>query len=307
MINGIPKISVLIICYKQEELIKRAINSLLAQKEYIYEICVSDDCSPDKTWEVLQEYDKQYPGLFKLHRNNPNIGIFENIEYTWTMPSGDLVYRLAGDDVCGEGWLKTVVEYVLNNGINYKDELLCVYGDYKMITPDGKEYHRSNSLVVNHNDVIRLAIRGLVCNRGCCYSTQIVKKFVKCSKGRSHEAEAAIDRQLQLFAETNYYIPAIGNVYYSGIGVSTSIFNKKTYEERQLIMPYLEYFLNEHGYYYSKKDKYLTKLYKCRDQYMMYRTLSSRVRYIYYLVLTFDCSIESVPKLIKSVLSTIFK
>ncbi|MBQ0090650.1 MAG: glycosyltransferase, partial [Prevotellaceae bacterium] len=64
MIEGIPRLSVLIITYKQEELIKRAIYSLLAKKDYIYEICVSDDCSPDGTWEVLQEYDRLYPGLF---------------------------------------------------------------------------------------------------------------------------------------------------------------------------------------------------------------------------------------------------
>lgn len=58
-----PKISALVICYKQEKLIKRAIDSLLNQKEYLYEICVSDDGSPDKTWEVLQEYAVQHPGF----------------------------------------------------------------------------------------------------------------------------------------------------------------------------------------------------------------------------------------------------
>ena len=117
--NGFPKITVLIISYKQENLIKRAIDSLLQQKDYLYEICVSDDCSPDNTWEVLQEYSRQNPGLFKLHQNNPNVGIFENIEYSWTMPSGDLVYQLSGDDECPDGWFKSVVELIQKENIDY--------------------------------------------------------------------------------------------------------------------------------------------------------------------------------------------
>ena len=140
MIKGIPKISVIVITYKQEELIKRAINSLLSQKDYIYEICVSDDCSPDHTWDVLQEYDKQYPGLFVLNRNEPNVGIFENIERTWSMPTGDIIYRLAGDDECGEDWFKTVVDFIQENRIDYKSELFCIYGNYKNVYPNGDSY-----------------------------------------------------------------------------------------------------------------------------------------------------------------------
>ena len=104
MIDGIPKISVLVITYNQEDVIRRAIDSLLVQKDYIYEICVSDDCSKDRTWNILKEYSEKYPGLFVLNRNNPNIGIFENIEKTWTMPTGEIIYQLSGDDACGEGW-----------------------------------------------------------------------------------------------------------------------------------------------------------------------------------------------------------
>ena len=176
MINGIPKISVLIICYKQEDLIKRAINSLLAQKDYIYEICVSDDCSPDKTWDVLQEYDNKYPGLFKLHRNEPNVGIFENIEYTWGMPTGEIIYQLAGDDECGEDWFKTVVEFIQKKNIDYKKELFCIYGDYERRYPNGDVYVKHNYAVLNNKNLLKLALRGLIGNRSCCYSKKILDK-----------------------------------------------------------------------------------------------------------------------------------
>ena len=56
-----PRISVVIITYKQQDLISRAIDSVLCQKEYgLKEIVISDDCSPDNTWSVLNNYSNKY-------------------------------------------------------------------------------------------------------------------------------------------------------------------------------------------------------------------------------------------------------
>lgn len=254
MIEGVPRISIRIITYNQEELIKRAINSLLKQKDYIYEICVSDDCSPDHTWEVLQEYSRLYPGLFKLNRNNPNKGIFENIEKSWEMPTGDIVYGLAGDDECGEGWLKTVVDFIADNNIDYKNELFCIYGNYKNIYPNGDSYVFRNDLI-KRNDLsaIKLSHRGLIGNRSACYSINVMRKYQKVSQGRSHIAESAIDRQLQLFSEKNYYINMVGNIYYANIGVCVGM-SEKDRKEREQIWPYTKAFLDKCGIQLDRKD-----------------------------------------------------
>ena len=42
--------------------------------------------------------------------------------------------------------------------------------------------------------MLKLSLRGIIGNRGCCYSINILRKFIKCSQGRSHIAEDAIDR-----------------------------------------------------------------------------------------------------------------
>ncbi len=253
MIEGIPKISVRIITYKQELLIKRAIDSLLAQRDYIYEICVSDDCSPDKTWEVLQEYEKNYPGLFKLNRNKENLGIFENIEKSWEMPSGDLVYGLAGDDECGEGWFMKVVDFIKEKGIDYKNELFCIYGDYECIYPNGDSFIFKNDAILKGIDPIRLSIRGIIGNRSACFSRKIMDKYKKVSQGRSYLPESAQDRQLQLFTEKNYYIPYIGNKYYTQIGVNIS-FNAQRKIERENVEEYARKFIESHGYKFPQKD-----------------------------------------------------
>ena len=268
MIEGIPRISVLIVCYKQERLIKRAIESLLSQKDYIYEICVSDDCSPDGTWSVLQDYSQDHPGLFKLNRNEPNLGIFENIEKTWEMPTGDLVYRVAGDDECGEGWFKTVIDFIKTKGIDYKKELFCIYGDYECVYPNGDSFVFKNDAINTGIDPIRLSIRGIIGNRSACFSRKVLQKYEKVSQGRSYLPESAQDRQLQLFTGKSYYIPYVGNKYYTQIGVNIQ-FNAKRLEEREYVEEYAKSFIESHGYVFQKKDieffKYKTekaKLYK---------------------------------------------
>lgn len=258
MIEGIPRLSVLIITYKQENLVKRAIDSLLAQKDYIYEICVSDDCSPDKTWEVLREYDRQYPGLFKLNRNEPNLGIFANYEKSWTMPTGDIIYTLAGDDECPNGWLKTVIEYILEHQLNYKNERFAVYGDYEARYPNGDSFVFSNKAIKWNIDAVRLSLRGIIGNRSSVCTRKVLEEYKAVSQGRSYIAESAQDRQLQLFSKNNYYIPAIGNIYYARIGVSVNL-NNEEHKDRENIEEYARDFIESHGYKFNQKDRFFIR------------------------------------------------
>ena len=247
MIEGIPRISILIITYNQEDVIRRAIDSLLSQKNYIYEICVSDDCSKDKTWDVLTQYDFKYPGLFKIHRQDTNIGIFENIEYTWGMPTGDIVYQLSGDDECGEAWFKTVVEFIQKHHLDYKKKRICIYGDFKAIYPNGDCLVFRNNLVQKEIDKVYLTLRNAIGNRSACFSIDTMKMYKKVSQGRSHIAETAVDIQLPLYSERFYYIPQVGNIYYANIGVSRSTSSDTYFSERQEITPYALKFLKEQG------------------------------------------------------------
>lgn len=253
MIDGIPKISVLVICYNQELVISRAIDSLLAQKDYIYEICVSDDCSKDRTWDILQEYSRQYPGLFVLNRNEPNVGIFENIEKTWTMPTGDLIYSLSGDDECPSGWFFKVLEFIKFSNIDIQKERFAVYGDYECKYPTGDSFVFSNSHVSSGIDPVRLSLRGHIGNRSAVYSKGVLDSYVRVSKGKSYIAESAQDLQLQLFAKNAYYIPSVGNIYFTRIGVSVSMDSSKL-KDREGLYEYAMATLIDSGYVPTKKD-----------------------------------------------------
>ncbi len=288
MIQGIPRISVLVITYKQEDLIGRTLDSLVSQKDYLYEICVSDDCSPDGTWQVLQEYQRRYPDLIKLHRNDPNVGIFENTEYTWTMPSGDIVNQIAGDDTAPDGWYKTVIEFINNNNIDFEKELFCIYCDHKVQYPNGDSFIIHNHAIGKYPDqALLLALRGLIHNRGCCFSINVMKCFEKVSQGRSHVSEFLQDRQLQIYGEKNYYIPCVGNVYYAGIGVSAHL-DDDTIKERRQIRPYAERRIEAKGIKIRRSEKYYGKYISSAIAFRFHKKISDLLRAIWYCVGSFD-------------------
>jgi len=304
MIEGIPRISVYIITYNQEDVIERTLGSVLSQIDYVYEICVSDDHSTDRTWDILQDYSRKYPGLFKLNRNDPNLGIFENTEKVWTMPTGDMVYDLAGDDSAGEGWFKTVVEYIQNNDIDYKNELFCIYGDYKAIYPNGDWFIETNTLVRKYpKRLLSMSIHGAICSRSSCYSIKILQKFQKVSQGRSYIAEDAQDRQLQMFTEKAYYIPWAGNIYYARIGVCVNM-NKTEHDGRADIFNYSLEFIKRNGKL-NKKDEYYLRFRDALLHYQLHKNIKGLLKVWYYqnkgLILKFDLNIARIQRIIYAI------
>ncbi len=279
MLPNIPRLSVRMITYNQEQVIHRTLESLLCQKDYLYEICINDDCSPDGTFEILQEYQKQYPDLIKPVRNEQNLGIFQNIEASWKRPTGDIVYNLAGDDEAGPGYFKAVVEFIEKNHIDYKNELFCIYCDHKEIEPDGESIVYKNTSDTKH-DALKLKIRMMLSNRGACYSKKVLDKFEKVSEGRSYNAELMQEGQLALFTEKRYYLPVVGNIYYAGIGISTRMNKKERKDNIDEGFRRFTEFVEQHGRPFDKKDLAFIEYMKAYRAHNMKRALKYYLRSI---------------------------
>lgn len=298
MIPGIPRISVYIVTYNQEDVIDRTLASILSQVDYVYEICVSDDCSTDRTWDILNDYSKNYPGLFKLNRNENNLGIFENTEKVWTMPTGDIVHDLAGDDCVGEGWFKKVVDFIREKGIDYKNELFCIHGNYQVIYPNGDSFVYLNDKALTKIGSVELYLMDAINGRGCCLSKKVLDKYERVSQGRSHIAETAQDIQQYLFAEKRYYINSLGNIYYAGIGVSSKI-NPDTAKERLQIMPYACDFLARKNYTLNKTERICIKYNIAMRQYVNHPSFSHGLNFTFYTLLKYACHPSFIVKQLK--------
>ena len=69
-----PKISVLMPAYNAEKYIAEAIESILNQTFKDFEFIIIDDCSTDRTWEIIQKYSKIDNRIVAL-RNEKNLKI----------------------------------------------------------------------------------------------------------------------------------------------------------------------------------------------------------------------------------------
>ena len=270
MMQERPRFSVIIITYNQEDVIDRTLNSLLCQ-ENLYEICVSDDCSSDRTWEILNDYSRNYPGLFSLRRNDPNLGIFANEEKTWEMPTGDIIYRIAGDDMCCNGYFKAVADFIEKEGIDFKNELFCVVGNTLFKYPDGQVFINRNQLLDKGISPLKLKIRGLLDDRSACFSINVLKKYIPVSEGRSFVVEEAQDDQLEIFSEHFYHIPVLGNIYFAENGISSHM-SPEIKRQRISIYEYFGRFLDRIGIELDRPDRaYLT----FRTEVLRYNSTSS--------------------------------
>lgn len=279
-----PRLSVYVITYNQEDVIHRTMESLLKQKEYIYEICINDDCSKDKTYKILLEYQRQYPEIVKPVQNIHNLGIFANTEAVWQRLEGDIIYGVSGDDESPQDYLKEIFSFIENNKIDWKNEAFCIYGDYKQILPDGSEFYFSNDMV-QKKTALSLAIRGLINNRSAVIGRKVFNRYPLIVNKNSYSYEGIQDRMLQIFTDKTYYIPVLGNIYYTGIGVSGHM-NEARLRDRLNLWPLFLDYCNKWGVKISTKDCLYIKYRYNYQRYVLSHNRYDLVKSILYFVLS---------------------
>ena len=97
-----PLVSFCLFTYNQENFVRDALQGALSQDYDNMEIVVSDDCSTDKTYDVIKEILKNYHGSHKIviNRNEHNLGIAGNVnKVLYTIAKGEIIVLAAGDDV----------------------------------------------------------------------------------------------------------------------------------------------------------------------------------------------------------------
>ena len=110
-------ISVVMCTYNGEQYIREQLDSILRQTRPANEIIIQDDCSTDKTYDILCEYQKKYPSVH-VFRNQQNMGINPNFFSALEKASGDYIAISDQDDI----WEDYKLEMQLQN---IGDNLLC--------------------------------------------------------------------------------------------------------------------------------------------------------------------------------------
>lgn len=103
--------------YNQQDYIEEAIESAFSQTYEPLEIIISDDCSTDKTFSIIEKMVKNYKGCHKVlvRKNARNMGVAMHFDLVMRMSKGELVVVAAGDDISESNRVTENAEVYINN------------------------------------------------------------------------------------------------------------------------------------------------------------------------------------------------
>jgi glycosyltransferase involved in cell wall biosynthesis len=96
-----PLVTFALFAYNQEQYIREAVEGAFAQTYEPLEIILSDDCSSDRTFEIMQEMAAAYEGPHevRVRKNEVNFGTALHVQAVAKHSKGTIVVVAAGDDV----------------------------------------------------------------------------------------------------------------------------------------------------------------------------------------------------------------
>lgn len=135
------RVSVAIITFNSESVIKDCLNSLLNQDYQDYEVIIYDNASIDKTCQIIEEFNNSKIKLIKGKFNN---GFGYGLNRIAEIASGEILASLNPDTVVDKGWIKNAVIHfekecigMVASRILFKDRPDIIDSTGHLIYPDG--------------------------------------------------------------------------------------------------------------------------------------------------------------------------
>jgi glycosyltransferase involved in cell wall biosynthesis len=117
-----PLISVYMPTYNRSAMMQRAVNSVLAQDYPNFELLIVDDCSPDDTWQVLNQLYAEHPQI-RLFRQEKGQGACAARNLAIKAAAGEFVTGIDDDDEFLPNRLSSMMAA-------YDDQYSCVCTGY---------------------------------------------------------------------------------------------------------------------------------------------------------------------------------
>lgn len=142
-------ISILMATYNGEKYIEDQLDSLLNQTVQDFKIFIRDDCSTDKTFEILQDYHKRFPDKIFIEKSEKNSGNAKHTFFSLLLSHQDADYVMLCDqddvwnpdkiEITSNEMKKMEKEYGKETPLLVHTDLTVVDSELKVINPSFKK------------------------------------------------------------------------------------------------------------------------------------------------------------------------
>lgn len=127
-------VSICIPCYNHEKFVRDCLESLINQTYQNIELILYDDCSKDKSWDIIKDYEKKLKDRFSrlvLLRHERNLGLPGTLNQMIPLCNGQYIKIIASDDFLFPEYVELMVikmqrnrdiDVLFCNGISVKEE-----------------------------------------------------------------------------------------------------------------------------------------------------------------------------------------
>lgn len=142
-----PAISIIVPIYNMERLMRRCIDSLLAQSFKDFELLLIDDGSKDSSWSICQEYAERDPRVFIFHKENG--GLSDTRNFGLQHAHGQYSIFADPDDWVSPEGLNLLYDKALENNA---DIVMCdIYHEDEYV----RHYTKQEPSALDHNTVLK--------------------------------------------------------------------------------------------------------------------------------------------------------
>lgn len=174
-----PLVSVLMPCYNAEEHIEQAMNSILRQTYPHLEVIAINDCSQDRTGDILLRMAEKDERI-KVIDNVINLKLIKTLNKGISMCNGDYIARMDADDIALPQRIEKELAFLEEN--KDFDIVSSLFLAFHTDNPSRKKLH--------HNPLKHEDLRAyMLFKSGICHPAVMIRKRVFSELGLSFEAE----------------------------------------------------------------------------------------------------------------------
>jgi glycosyltransferase involved in cell wall biosynthesis len=152
------KTSVALCTYNGGKYLSQQVESIFQQSHRVDEIIVCDDGSSDNTLAILDTFQKDYPLVLKIYKNEQNLGGRRNFEKCFNLCTGDVIFFCDQDDIWHSDKVQRMLEW-------FAGDKNCwgIATDARLIGENGEDLQRGfwESFTFCASDLKKMDITGL--------------------------------------------------------------------------------------------------------------------------------------------------